>query len=553
MLSLVSGHYPSSADQVAVTKGVASAFHLSVGTSWRVGGVERRVVGIVENPQSLLDEFALVVPGQVRNPTGVTVLFDELGAPMSSFKGVDIQTPASVAQSNPLNPETISLVALVLGMLLIALVSIGGFTVLAQRRMRSIGMLEATGATDRHVRLVISANGTVVGIVGAILGFVLGLVVWLAYRPSLEQSSHHVIGALALSWPVVIAAMVLAVAAAYFAASRPARAMTKVPIVQALSGRPAPPRQIHRSALPGIIFLLLAFLLLGYAGGTNHGNGGGGSPELLFGIVLLIPGLILLAPFLLSLAAHLGRRAPIAARIALRDLARYRARSGSALAAISLAVLIAVIVMLAAASRYGNVLDYAGPNLASNQIALHAITPPPAGTILTGPNGRTRVAGPPSTKVATPAQLAASAERIASGLECPPHHPRDAECADLRDRGGSAVERSNLCRNTATAKGLRHHGIRHQSQRRRSELTSRSLGRLRPPLHLRLGPENRTTSEHPSCTAASGCLENPVIQEVGALPNGTSAPNTVITEHAMRRVPHHSDHDRLVGSGHTDL
>ena len=328
MLSLVSGHYPSSADQVAVTKSVASAFHLSVGTSWRVGGVERRVVGIVENPQSLLDEFALVVPGQVKNPTGVTVLFDELGAPMSSFKGVDIQTPASVAQSNPLNPETISLVALVLGMLLIALVSIGGFTVLAQRRMRSIGMLEATGATDRHVRLVISANGTVVGIVGAILGFVLGLVVWLAYRPSLEQSSHHVIGALALSWPVVIAAMVLAVAAAYFAASRPARAMTKVPIVQALSGRPAPPRQIHRSALPGIIFLLLAFLLLGYAGGTNHGNGGGGSPELLFGIVLLIPGLILLAPFLLSLAAHLGRRAPIAARIALRDLARYRARSG---------------------------------------------------------------------------------------------------------------------------------------------------------------------------------------------------------------------------------
>ena len=73
---------------------------------------------------------------------------------------------------NPLNPETISLVALVLGMLLIALVSIGGFTVLAQRRLRSIGMLESTGATDRHVRLVVRANGAVVGVVGAILGFV---------------------------------------------------------------------------------------------------------------------------------------------------------------------------------------------------------------------------------------------------------------------------------------------------------------------------------------------------------------------------------------------
>src|ERR1700728_4828918 len=48
MLSLVSGGYPTSADEVAVTGGVASAFHLSVGDNWRVGGVERRVVGLVE-------------------------------------------------------------------------------------------------------------------------------------------------------------------------------------------------------------------------------------------------------------------------------------------------------------------------------------------------------------------------------------------------------------------------------------------------------------------------------------------------------------------------
>ena len=88
------------------------------------------------------------------NPTGVTALFDAPGVSLHSI-GNNVQTPATVAQSNPLNPETISLAALVLGMLLIALVSVGGFTVLAQRRLRSIGMLEATGATDRHVRLVV--------------------------------------------------------------------------------------------------------------------------------------------------------------------------------------------------------------------------------------------------------------------------------------------------------------------------------------------------------------------------------------------------------------
>jgi putative ABC transport system permease protein len=526
MLSLVSGRFPSGADQVAVTSGVASAFHLRVGATWRVGGVERQVVGIVENPQSLLDEFALVAPGQVKSPTAVTSLFDAPGVSLSSFaKGVQVQTPASVAQSNAFNPETISLVALVLGMLLIALVSIGGFTVLAQRRLRSIGMLESTGATDRHVRLVISANGTVVGLVGAILGFVLGLVAWLAYRPSLEQSSHHVIGVLALSWTVVAAAMVLAVVAAYFAASRPARAMTKVPIVQALSGRPAPPRQIHRSALPGIVFLVAAFLLLGYSGGTNHGNGSSGSPELVFGIVLLIPGLILLAPFFLSLTARLGRRAPIAPRLALRDLARYRARSGSALAAISLGVLVAVIVMLAAAARYGNVFDYAGPNLASDQLALH----------VAGANGPQAGQQPTSTP-ASPTELAAGASSIARALS--------AQLIPL-ETPNAGLNGTNLGRQwdgaiyVATPQLLKAFGITPSEIDPNADVLSSRPGLSGVSgLVLAYGspgkgaPGGAPPSQ--SCTAATSCLAHPVVEDIGALPTGTSAPNTVITEHAMR-------------------
>ena len=538
MLSLVSGHYPSGADQVAVTSLVASAFHVRAGVTWRVGGVGREVVGIVENPQSLLDEFALVAPGQVTNPTGVTALFDARGATLSSI-GNHVQTPATVAQSNPLNPETISLVALALGMLLVALVSVGGFTVLAQRRLRSIGMLESTGATDRHVRLVVSANGTVVGLAGAILGFVLGLVVWLAYRPKLEQSSHHDIGALALSWTVVVAAMVLAVVAAFFAASRPARAITKVPIVQALSGRPAPPRRVHRTALPGIVFLVIAFLLLGYSGGTNHGNGSGGAPELLFGIVLLIPGLILLAPFFLSLTARLGRRSPIATRIALRDLARYRARSGSALAAISVGVLAAVIVMLAAASRYGNVLDYAGPNLASDQLALHANTPPPVGTILIGPKGRS-VQGAPTAPVATPQQLATSADSIARGL--------GAQLVDL-ETPNAQVDGTNLGRQwdgavyVATPQVLRAFGINPSEIDPNADILSSRPGLSGVSglvLNYGSGDKSANSPDSPGggptqhCTAAAGCAVHPVIQDIGALPTGTSAPNTVITEHAIR-------------------
>jgi putative ABC transport system permease protein len=558
MLSLVSGHFPSGAGEVAVTSGVASAFHVRVGATWRVGGVERQVVGIVENPQSLLDEFALVVPGQVTHPTAVTALFDAPGsalksfdAPGSALKSIakHIQTPASVAQSNPFNPETISLVALVLGMLLIALVSVGGFTVLAQRRLRSIGMLESTGATDRHVRLVVSANGTVVGVVGAILGFVLGLVLWLAYRPTLQQSSHHVIGVLALSWTVVVAAMVLAVVAAYVAASRPARAITKVPIVQALSGRPAPPRQIHRSALPGIVFLVLAFLLLGYSGSTNNGNGSGGAPELLFGIVLLVPGLILLAPFLLSLTAHLGRRTPIATRLALRDLARYRARSGSALAAISLAVLVAVIVVLAASARYSNVLDYAGPNLASNQIWLSANTPPPAGTVTVTPDGKRHIQKAPTAPVATPQQLATHAEALARGLGAQ-LIPLVGPNANLNATQGGRSWNGAIY--VATPQLLRAFGITASEIDPNADVLSSRPGLSGVSgITFTYGSNNNNPGSGPSsssgCTRADDCLANPVIQEIGALPNGVSAPNTVITQHAMKEF-HIASNARNPGS-----
>lgn len=549
MLSLLSGHYPSGAGEVALTDGVASAFHVGVGDTWRGGGVERRVVGIAQNPQSLLDEFALVAPGQVVHPTGVTALFDAHGVPPGSI-GKDVQTPASVAQSNPLNPETISLSALVLGMLLIALVSVGGFTVLAQRRLRSIGMLESTGATDRHVRLIVSANGTVVGLAGAVLGFALGLVAWLAYRPSLEQSSHHVIGVLALPWVVVAAAMVLAVVAAYAAASRPARAIVRVPIVQALSGRPAPPRQVRRSMVPGIVCIVLAFLLLGYSGSTNGGSGGSGTPELALGILFLVPGLILLAPFLLSLTARLGRRAPIAVRLVLRDLARYRARSGSALAAISLGVLVAVIVMLAAAARYGNVLDYAGPNLTSDQLVLHADQAPQGRPVVTR-NARghvVRVTNPP-VQVLDPARAAAGAARIAKGLGA---QLVPLEMPDAGLVGSEGGRQWNGAVYVATPQLLKAFGIAPSEVDPNADVLSSRPG-LSGVSGLQLqygtgpggggpgadggpgasrGPGGTMTT----CTAATNCLADPVVQGIGSLPTGTSAPNTVITEHAVEEL-----------------
>ncbi len=545
MLSLVSGQYPAGPGQVAVTEGVASAFKLGSGDIWNQDGKARRVVGIVQNPQSLLDEFALVAPGQVATPTQVTVLFDANGFHDVASLGPNFQSLATVSasSSNVLNPKTIVLALATLAMLLIALVSIGGFTVLAQRRLRSIGMVGSLGAADRNIRLVLRANGFVVGVVGTLIGAALGLAAWLLYRSHAEASSHHLIAALALPWAVIVPAMILAVVATYFAASRPARSITKVPIVTALSGRPAPPRRIHRSAIPGVVSVVIAFFLLSYAG--RNGGNGGSQGELVFGLVALVVAVLLLSPLGLEGLARFARRAPIAVRMAARDLARYRSRSGSALAAISLGVLIAVIICVASAERYGNVLDYAGPNLASNQLIVYTANGP------NGPGPGDATSGGGGTQPSL-RSMTTSADGIASALGSHSAVELDTTTANLNHAGPGRQFSGPIY--VATPQLLRAFGINPASVDPSADILT-----MRPGLDsisdMQLdygnggggqiispgsggggnGPPPGGTQGADACPPGS-CLANPSIEEVAALPSGTSAPNTVITEHAVRQL-----------------
>ncbi len=487
---------------MAITPRIASGFNVKTGEVWRAGGVARKVVGIVENPQSLLDEFALVPPGQVKSPDQVTVLFDAPGVTPSSI-GPNTSTPASVANNNPVNPETLSLAVLTIGMLLIALMAVGGFTVLAQRRLRSLGMLASIGATGKNVSLVVRANGVMAGAAGALTGTVLGLVLWLAYRPHLEQSAHHLIGVLALPRTVVAAAIVLALVATYWAASRPARAITRLSAMAALSGRPAPPKPVHRSALPGIALLVIAFLLLGYSGGTARGR----IPELLPGIAALIPGVVLLAPFFLAGLGGIARRTPVAVRIALRDLARYRARSSSALAAVSIGVMIAVIIAVFAQARYSDVWDPAGPNLAPDQALIWI--------------------GPPNPSAGALKAMAKSADRVGAALGARYVAALKSSSAGLQNSSGTKYFNPTI--DVATPQLLKALGIRASQVQPGADIVT-SL----PGLARATGVE-LDWYENVSGTK-TGVLNSPVIQGLSALPTGVHAPNTLITEQAVHAL-----------------
>lgn len=525
LLNLVSGEYPTAANEIAVTSGVATDFNLRVGSNWAVAGRTWKVTGTVQNPQSLMDQFALVTPGQVTSPENVTVLFNapsrQNAATQRAMAGLHVTTAQTVANNNEINPETISVAAAVLGLLLIALVGIGGFTVLAQRRLRAIGMLAAQGATERNIRLVVRANGLATGVVGAVAGLVLGFLAWLAYRPQAENSAHHVMGAFQLPWTVIGISMLLAIVATYFAASRPAKAIARTPIVAALAGRPPAPGKTRHLAVPvGLGFLVLAFLLLGSAGAS--GGNGNGMLEVVLGFVALAVAIVLLAPSLLSVVAAAGSRAPVAVRLALRDLARYRARSGPALAAISLSTLIAVIVCVASAARFGNVLDYAGPNLTSSQLIVYA----PAGNMQAGtaPTAAQRAAGEKTAK------------EIAADLGTATMIALDSTSAGLQHAGPGRSWSGQIY--LATPQLLKAFGISQGEVNpdadiltMRPGLSTTSLMQL---TYGNYGSKNGGPNGNISwpCPAGS-CIANPAIQEIGQLPSGTSAPNTVVTEHAI--------------------
>jgi len=539
MLSLASGHFPHGAGQVALTSGVASELHLGTGGTFRADGSARLVVGIVTNPQNLADQFALVAPGQVKAPTLITVLFDATPANAGRLGSLSKYVSSrGMAAPNVINPVTISLAAATLGMLLIALVGVGGFTVLAQRRLRAIGMLGAQGATNTNVGLVVSANGFATGVVGAVAGFALGLVAWLAYRPYAEASAHHVMGAFQLPWLVIFTSMALAVAAAYLAAIRPARAIARMPVVAALAGRPPAPRQARRWGGPvGVGLLVLAFFLIGLASeqatspAAENGDKSTLFLALVVGLVVLCAGVVLAAPSCLALLARLGRRAPVVVRLALRDLARYRARSGAALGAISLSVLIAVIICVTAAARYGSAVDYVGPNLASSQLVIY---PQVASTTPNAPCLH-EPSGCPALTSAKLAAMAAQARAIAAVLGS-----REVIRLETTD---SALQPAAAGRTwsgpvyVATAQLLRAYGIdAAQVSPDADILTMRPGLSSTTKMRLLYGAAKFGPPEPGSPCPSSYCLASPKITEISALPSGTSAPNTVITMHAVRQL-----------------
>jgi putative ABC transport system permease protein len=346
LLALRHGRHPAGRDEVALTDGVAAALRLELGGTFRLDGPPRRVVGLVENPSDLDAEFALVPPGDGA-PTTVTVLTRAPDDRVIAFRAPS-GAPTTRSTAGALDGEGTAAAVGVLGsatiaLFLVALIAGASFVVVAQRRLRQLGMLAALGATERQLRFVTLAHGALIGVVAAVSGAAAGVAGWIAAASVIEPALGHRVDALGLPWPLVVAGMALAVVAAGGAAWWPARSAARVPIRLALSGRPPVPAPARRSATvaAGLVAAGCAALIL--ADRSSR-------PLLVAGTLLTVAGVLLVAPLALRTLEHGAAAFPVAVRLAFRDLARHQARAGAALAAISLVLGLAVAVVVSSAA-----------------------------------------------------------------------------------------------------------------------------------------------------------------------------------------------------------
>lgn len=355
MLRLLTGRYPATPGEAAVTDEVAAELRVRTGGVLTLDGRTWTVTGLVENPGDLRAEFILVPPVQPSPagsdvPESVTVLAAADPARFAEYLAGHGQPEYELRPSNEWIEAAAGVFSIfAVGMLFVCLIAAAGFAVVAHRRLRQLGMLAAVGATQRHLRLVLLAHGAAMGAAASVVGTVAGILVWIAVTPRFETAAGQRIGRLDLPWWQIATVVLLAVLTSTAAAWRPARVAARVPITLALSARPPRPKQAHRSAVAAVVLLVLGVVALRIAqrSSTQRSSTQGSDALQLTEVALIVAGvlaigfaLVFVGPLAIRVLAAAGSRLPVSSRLALRDLARHQARSSAALAAISLALAI---------------------------------------------------------------------------------------------------------------------------------------------------------------------------------------------------------------------
>jgi putative ABC transport system permease protein len=346
---------------------------LSSGSVLTVAGHRRTVTGEAQDPADLRGLQVYAPPGEIPAEQGLALAdthrtavtwpmverLNRAGALVTSRAAV-LSPPARGPEPTPADPRTraeeigIAIIAIGLAVLEAVLLAGAAFAVGARRQARDLALLAATGADAGQVRDVVLGSGVVLGVAGSVLGIGLGIAASAAALPGVQHLADADSGAFDLR-PVELAVVgVVGLLTGIVAAVLPARAAARMDVVAALTGRRGTVSASRTVPAVGLSMAVLGAMLAAYSA----------RPPAKFWLVLIGAvvgelGFVLCAPAVVAAAARLARRSPLPVRLALRDAARHRSRTGPAVAAIMAAVAGATAVAIyAQSSSAGAIAGY---------------------------------------------------------------------------------------------------------------------------------------------------------------------------------------------------
>ncbi|MFF3439894.1 FtsX-like permease family protein [Streptosporangium sp. NPDC002721] len=397
MYTLRSGRLPRVAGEVVVSAGL----RLREGRTLTPAGTSTvvTVVGVVESGRAPENLEIVAPPGTVFDDTGKvgTSWLVDTPAPVSwqrvreiNQHGVRVLSRAVVndpppAGDGPRDPlpygsaQASEVVMVALGAVVVVLevVFLAGpaFAVGIRRRRRELALIAAQGASPRHLRGVVLADGLTLGLAASLLGAAGGIGIGAAVAPFAHRGPLEVpVGLIAL-------AVLLGVVSALLAAIVPAVQASRADVAEVLAGRRGRARERRGLPVLGVALLVvaMAFVLLGAAFARRWVQYGAWQPvSLLLGAVLGQLGLVLLTPWLVGVAARLAARSPLPFRMAARDAVRNSGRTAPAVAAVLVATAVFATAAVMVSSQTALVREHYLPQYVRGSTVVSSYAPEPA-------------------------------------------------------------------------------------------------------------------------------------------------------------------------------
>ncbi len=351
VIRLTEGRLPASPHEVLVTAhGVRSGLptsgdvRLTLGDAVAgytvVGRADLQLLGsydLIGYPQPVHDELGFLVPGDRPVTWDDATRLARYGFQTTSLDIV-AHPPRPLPTSGP--GFGVGEVALVVGLVEVALLVGPAFAIGAARQRRSLALAALSGAAPRQLRRVALGQALLLGSTAALTGTLVGAGAGIALWPVWASDPTETHGPLDVPVGALTLLFVLAVLTALGSALVAARGLARMSLVSALNGtaRSAPPGR--GGPIAGVLLLVAGVAVTWWSVTLPRGAG---SPVIwlcLAGGLAALAGLLLGMPALLRVLARLGAAAPVALRMALRDLARHRGRATAIIASVAGGVLI---------------------------------------------------------------------------------------------------------------------------------------------------------------------------------------------------------------------